>query len=447
MGQGFEVLAMRCLLLLILLNCWAVALAQPAFLKETQALISSVSQRLKPTVVHIEVWSRRSGQRVKGLGSGVVVSADGRIVTNHHVIDRAETIQVILDDKSRHEASLVRSDKLTDLAVLQIHAGRSLACAQMADSDLAEVGQWVLAIGNPYGLDRTVSFGIISGKGRYIPGNESGLALLNDFLQTDAMIDPGSSGGPLVDLQGRVLGINSSGLGRGIGFTIPSKVVLEVLQGKQQRGHLERGWLGLYTQAFSRELAFHQGLGGVRGLLVSDFAPSSPAAAAGLMVGDIITDLDGQPVEAEQEDEIQRFAQQVSRLAPGQKVGIGLRRGKETLSLQVEVGLQPTLESSEVETNLGFKVAEITSYQQQRFRLAESEGLVVTEVEDGSPAQEAGLEEGDLLLQWEEQAVSRLEQVVNLSSSVSLGGRGLLLRLKKGQYRYFALLQQRGRKK
>lgn len=417
----------------------------PDFLLQTQRLITSVSDRVKPTVVHIESWSRRAGTRVKSLGSGVVVTADGKIVTNHHVIDKADQVQVVLDDRSRYDAVILQRDKLTDLAVLQIQAPQPLPFATLADSEKVQVGQWVLAVGNPYGLDRTVSFGIISGKGRYIPGSEQGLTPLNDFLQTDANIDSGSSGGPLVDLQGQVVGINSSGIGRGIGFTIPAKVVKEVMQGKVQQGQLERGWLGLYTQPFTRSLAAYRGMANVRGLLVSDFASGSPAAKSGLLVGDVITEIDGSPVEAEEEDEIQRFAQQVSRLTPGSKTEVKVRRGSATVVLAVEVGLQPHLEGAEVETPYGFRVAEITNYRQQQFRLTEKSGVVVTEVLDGSPAAEAGVEEGDLLLEWEDHPVESLAQVEKLADAPAKPS--LLLRFRKGQYRFFALLQQRGRKK
>ncbi len=431
-------------LALILLSAPAVA-QTPDFLLQTQRLITSVSDRVKPTVVHIESWSRRAGTRVKSLGSGVVVTADGKIVTNHHVIDKADQVQVVLDDRSRYDAVVLQRDKLTDLAVLQIKAPQPLPFATLADSEKVQVGQWVLAVGNPYGLDRTVSFGIISGKGRYIPGSEQGMTPLNDFLQTDANIDSGSSGGPLVDLQGQVVGINSSGIGRGIGFTIPAKVVKEVMQGKVQQGQLERGWLGLYTQPFTRALAAYRGTPNVRGLLISDFAPGSPAARSGLRVGDVITELDGSPVDAEEEDEIQKFAQQVSRLTPGTKVEVKVRRGSGLTTLPVEIGLQPHLEGAEVETPYGFRVAEITGFRQQQFRLTEKSGVVVTEVLDGSPASEAGVEEGDLLLEWDDRPIERLEQVEKLADAPAK--TSLLLRFKKGQYRYYALLQQRGRKK
>jgi serine protease Do len=353
-------------LALVLLTAPAPA-QTPDFLLQTQRLISSVSDRVKPTVVHIESWSRRAGTRVKALGSGVVVTAEGKIVTNYHVVDKSDQVQVVLDDRSRYEATVLQRDKLTDLAVLQIKVPHPLAFATLADSEKVQVGQWVLAVGNPYGLDRTVSFGIISGKGRYIPGSEQGLTPLNDFLQTDANIDSGSSGGPLVDLQGQVVGINSSGIGRGIGFTIPAKVVKEVMEGKVQQGQLERGWLGLYTQPFTRALAAYRGMPNVRGLLISDFAPGSPAARSGLQIGDVITELEGAPVDAQEDDDIARFAQQVSRLTPGTTTEIKVRRGSAVISLPVEIGLQPHLEGAEVETPYGFRVAEITSFRQQQF--------------------------------------------------------------------------------
>jgi serine protease Do len=191
---------------------------------EMQQLIVSLSNRIKPAVVHVDVVTRRGEERHHVMGSGLILSSDGTIVTNHHVIDLAEKIEVILDDKTRYDATVMRQDRQTDLALLKIKVSHPLPFAKLGDSDKVQVGQWVLAIGNPFGFDRTVSFGIISGKGRFIPDADSEVRLLNDFLQTDAMIDPGNSGGPLVNLDGEVIGINSAGMGRGQGFTIPSKV-------------------------------------------------------------------------------------------------------------------------------------------------------------------------------------------------------------------------------
>lgn len=420
-----------------------LAIPPSPLLQQVEEVVASVSEQLKPAVVHLEVWSKRGGLRSKSLGSGLLVAADGTIVTNHHVVDKAEQIQVILDDKSRHDARILRDDRQTDLAVLRISAGRDLAYARLGDSDKVRVGQWVLAIGNPYGLDRTVSFGIISGKGRYIPGIESGLSPLNDFLQTDALIDPGSSGGPLVDLQGRVLGINSAGIGRGIGFTIPAKVVQEVLSGRQTEGRLERGWLGLYPQPLTRELARHLKIPESRGIVLSDLAPGSPAESAGIQPGDILLEFQGQPVGAEQEEDVLSFAQSVSRLAPGQKVQLTVLRQGKVMPLSCEVGLQPGVDGGEVHLSWGLRISQVTPFRRQQYRLSEGEGLVVVEVESGSPAEEAGIEEGDVLLDWEQQPVRELQQLRRLDRTQP-GNEALLLRLRKGQYRYYALMQPRG---
>ena len=420
----------------------AVSIPPSPLLLQVEEVVAGVSEQLKPAVVHLEVWSKRAGLRNKSLGSGLLLASDGTIVTNHHVVDKAEQIQVILDDKTRHEARVLRDDRQTDLAVLKIQAGRELPFAQLGDSDKVRVGQWVLAIGNPYGLDRTVSFGIISGKGRFIPGIEAGLSPLNDFLQTDALIDPGSSGGPLVDLQGRVLGINSSGIGRGIGFTIPAKVVKEVLQGRQTEGRLERGWLGLYPQPLTRELARHLKIPETRGIVLSDLSPGSPAALAGILPGDILLEFQGVPVAAEQEEDVLKFGQSVSRLAPGQRVSLTVLRQGRPLALSCEIGLQPGVDGEEVALTWGLRVSQVTPFRRQQYRLAEGQGLVVVEVESGSPAEEAGIEEGDVLLDWEERPLQDLAQLRALERGLT-GGSSLLLRLRKGQYRYYALLQPR----
>lgn len=408
----------------------------PDFLVRTQQVIGRISEQIKPAVVHIEVYTRQAGNRAKALGTGVVVSADGWIVTNHHVVDRAEQVVVILDDRTRHTATIVRDDSQTDLAVVRIEAGRPLATATFADSDAAQVGQWVLAVGNPYGLDRTVSFGIISGKGRFLPGSSRGVAL-NDFLQTDALIDPGSSGGPLVDLQGRVLGINSSGIGRGIGFTIPSKIVQEVLSGKTSSAGLERGWLGLYVQPLTRELAHHLGLDTIQGLLVSDTAAGSPARHAGLQPGDVLLAADGELLNGEGQEEIGQFAQRVARWAPGRNLALKVRRGAQVLDVPVQVAQQPSTEAPDRQTGFGFSVAEVTRARQQTYRLDSAEGVVVTEVLDGSAAEESGVEAGDRLLEVEGRPVHAMS---DLPTSLLAGKAPLLLQLRRGQQRYFALL-------
>ncbi|MGE0488713.1 MAG: trypsin-like peptidase domain-containing protein, partial [Vulcanimicrobiota bacterium] len=390
------------------------ALARPAgqgleTFESLQALIVELSDKIKPSVVHIEVNSRRADMRRKGLGSGLIVSTDGKIVTNHHVIDRAEYISVILDDKTKYEARVLRKDKQTDLALIKIDAKREFPAATLADSDSVSVGEWVLAIGNPYGFDRTVSFGIVSGKGRYIPGLDSEVQLLNDFIQTDALIDPGSSGGPLINLRGEVLGINSVGIGRGQGFTIPSNVVKEVTTRTEVEGRIERGWIGVYLQPFTREMAAYLKVPTTRGILVSDVQPDSPAARAGMQSGDVITSFHGEPVEAEQDEEINRFAQMVTALEPGKQAQLTVVRNKQEVPLTITVGTQPPVDARETETGLGILVKEITYALYLEFRLDDRDGVLVSYVSRGGAADEAGVEGGDVLIAVDGRAVHDLD--------------------------------------
>lgn len=422
---------MRWMLLLVLLTVPVMAQWEGM-----QKLIQEVSDKIKPSVVHIEVLARRGEQRRKGLGSGLIISADGKIVTNQHVIDKAEYIAVILEDRSKHEAKVLRQDRQTDLAVLQIQAGRPLPFARFTDSDKVSVGEWVLAIGNPYGFDRTVSFGIISGKGRYIPDANDEVPLLNDFLQTDALIDPGSSGGPLVSLKGEVIGINSVGIGRGQGFTIPSKVVLEVTTRTQVEGRIERGWVGVYLQPFPRELATFMGLVGKRGLLVSDIAADSPAERAGIRSGDVIVSFGGTEVEAEQDEGINRFAQLVSALSPGERVPVILMRDRQPRTVTVEVGTQPAVDAREVETGFGFTVKEINTAAVLEYRLDDRKGAIVSYVTRAGAADEGGLEVGDVILRLDDGDVASVEDVTRLSK----GKKHFLLQVRRGKLLRYALI-------
>ena len=236
----------------LLLAAGAAAAADDASLEQR---IIEVAARIQPSVVHIEAIVKLNDRRSEVTGSGVIASADGRIITNHHVLDDAEKVTVSVPGrKKRYAARVVGTDPQTDIAVLRIQPDAPLAAAPLGSAKPPRVGQWVLAIGNPYGLDGTVSLGIVSAMGRNLEIPD----LLNDFIQTDAMIDRGSSGGPLVDLDGRVIGINSRGQGRGIGFTIPIDTALQVAA-QLERGGIERGWLGVTLQPLDRELADYLG--------------------------------------------------------------------------------------------------------------------------------------------------------------------------------------------
>jgi serine protease Do len=299
------------------------------------------------------------------------------------------------------------------------------------------VGQWVLAIGNPYGLDGTVSFGIVSAKGRNLEIPD----LINDFIQTDAMIDRGSSGGPLVDLEGRVVGINSRGQGRGIGFTIPIDTVLEVMA-QIREGGIERGWLGITIQPLNRDLASYFGVPTATGVIVNGVIRESPAERAKLATGDIITGVNGVSVEAEKDEDLGNFQRRVAHLAPGEKVKLEILRDGRPRSLEVELGVQPKVEPEEAECDLGFHVQEITENLYRDQRLVSRSGAYVSFVARGSPADEAGLRAGDVVefieqreipgIEAFEQAMQRLGEQPSLLIKARRGADLKFLLVKRG---------------
>lgn len=404
-----------------------------------QNVIIQVSDKVKASVVHIEVLAKQGEHRQKGLGSGLIITPDGKIVTNYHVIDRATNITVSLDDKSKYEAKVLRRDQQTDLALLKIEADRPLPAAPLADSDKVRVGEWVLAIGNPYGFDRTVSFGIVSGKGRFIPGIDSEVPLLNDFIQTDALIDPGNSGGPLVNLNGQVVGINSVGIGRGQGFTIPSNVVQDVITRTEVEGRIQRGWLGVYLQPFTPEYAEYLGQPRLRGILISDVQPGSPASAAGLQSGDVVTKFNGQDVDADSEEAINRFIQMVSGLEPQARVNVTVVRKGATSEKTLTVGTQPPVDAAEVDTDFGFTGKQITQTLYLEYRLDQREGVMVSYVTRGSPADEAELEVGDVIVKVDDTPIRSVEDFQKALPALEKRAR-FLVTVKRGKVTRYALI-------
>ncbi len=404
-----------------------------------QSVIEQVSERIKPTVVHIEVIASRNNSKKKGLGSGLIVSEDGKIITNHHVIANAEHITVILDDKSRHKATLERDDEQTDLALLKLDDDGPFPYANFGNSDQVKVGEWVVAIGNPFGFDRTVSFGIISGKGRYIPDNGLGQSLINDFIQTDALIDPGSSGGPLINLKGEVVGINSVGIGRGQGFTIPAKIVHQLMTRKEKDGKILRGWIGVFLHPVSPELASHLKLPADSGIMVEDLFPKSPALKAGLQPGDIIVRLNGEPVAAEQETEINRFAQQVGLASPGDTIALDYYRQGKLRSAKVKVLNQPESEIEPTEVGAGISVAPISYNSIRKYRLSQEEGVVIVDISHNSAAKNAELDEGDIILTLNGQAVNNVEDLEALLEK-NKDSNTVLIKVLRGRLIQFGLL-------
>jgi S1-C subfamily serine protease len=408
--------------------------------EELQERIIEISERVKPSVVHVEAIVRVNDRRNQVTGSGLVASGSGLILTNQHMVEKSEKVEVTVPGrKKRYPARVLGTDKQTDIAVLEIQPESELPTAVFGTADEVRVGQWVLAIGNPYGLDGTVSFGIVSAKGRNLEIPD----LINEFIQTDAMIDRGSSGGPLVDLEGRVIGINSRGQGRGIGFTIPIDTALEVMA-QIREGGIERGWLGLSIQPLDRDLASYFGFPAATGVIVNGVVSDSPAARAKLAPGDVITSIDGVAVEAEKEEDLGGFQRRVAQRSPGETVKLAILRQGRPRTLEVKLGAQPKVEPAEAESDLGFHVQEITQNLFREQRLASRSGAYVSFVEPGSPAAEAGLYPGDVVEAIEESRVGDLEQFRRAMKGAEQRAQ-ILIRARRGDDLKFLLLRRGAR--
>ncbi len=415
-----------------LLAC--AALAEPSY-EALERRIIEVAEQVKPSVVHIEAIVKFGDRRAPVTGSGVIASTDGRILTNHHVVERAEKVTVNVPGRRRkYPARILGTDPQTDMAVLRIEPDDPLPAARFGDPGSLRVGQWVLAVGNPYGLDGTVSFGIVSAIGRNleIPGT------LNDFIQTDAMIDRGSSGGPLIDLDGRVVGINSRGQGRGIGFTIPIATALDVAM-RLEQGQLQRGYLGITMQPLDRDLADYFGIPDATGAIVNSVAEGSPAESAGLEPGDVVTHFDGVAIEGEAEEELGSFQRLVAGTQPGRGVSVAILRGGKAQTLEMTVGTQPRVEPAEVETDAGFHVQELTPNLIRENRLSIDRGAFVHFVERGSPASEAGLRVGDVIERIEGREVTDLGEFREAMAVVEHVPRFLVVARRGEETKYLLL--------
>lgn len=400
--------------------------------KDLQQEIVSIADGVKRSVVHIEVvQSSESGRKFRSLGSGVIIESNGYIITNEHVIGRSVSVKVTLEDKREFPAEVVGVDKQTDLALLKIEVEDELPSASFGNSDNVEVGEWVIAVGNPFGFDRTVSFGIISGKGRVIRGMSRDTPLLNNFLQTDAAIDPGSSGGPLVNLQGEIVGINSIGIGRGQGFTIPSNMVRKVADRLKKAGLVERGWLGVHVQPFDRTFAQYYGRDSLRGILIGDVEEDSPASRADLRAGDVLLKMDDLELRAENSDDLNAFILAVSDHGAGDEVTLAVLRDGEVIQLPAEIGQQPKVKPDEFETPFGFRAKEITFNLARALRLRDQSGVLVDYVEVGTVASEAELQSGDVIRTIEGEAVVNLESFKAMADSLKKQ-KMLLLTVQRG---------------
>jgi serine protease Do len=422
----------------------------PAALPLPSGSFAQVAAAVKPVVVNINTVSRMRGRspieeyfgeeflrrffgdvpgerRVQSLGSGVIVDRSGIVLTNAHVVEQASEIEVSTADGQKHKAKLVGIDKRTDLAVLRIQGGGPYTAAVLGDSDKVNVGDWVLAIGSPFGLEQTVTAGIISAKGRVI-----GQGPFDDFIQTDAAINPGNSGGPLVNLSGEVIGINSAILSRtggnvGIGFSIPINMAKKIYTELAAKGKITRGWLGVSVQPVTPELARSFGAKDAKGVLVADVVQDSPAQQAGLQRGDILLEFDGKKVEAP--PDLQRA---VGLSNPGTTVQVKFWRDRSERQLQIRLGEFPDevvaqRSSTRGKGLLGLDVRPLTPEQARQLNLRSADGVVVAEVEEDSPAAEAGIQPGDVIREVNRQKVRNLAEFEKLTKGFRPGDRVTLL--------------------
>jgi serine protease Do len=343
---------------------------------------------------------------MKGRGSGFIVSKDGQILTNNHVVDGAEKITVTLSDGKTYEAQVLGKDPTFDLAVIKIKPEGNLTTLELGDSDSIEVGEWVVAIGNPYGLEHSVTVGVISAKNRSI--HTQGVNF-DGFLQTDAAINPGNSGGPLLGLDGKVIGINTAIIpyAQGLGFAIPVNMAKQIMGDLVNFGSVKRGWLGISVQPLTEEFAEAYGLEEKTGVVVGDVFADSAAERAGLQRGDVITSVNRESVK-----DTAWFVNKIRTYSPGAEVRLGIVREGKTTRLTVKLDEMPNGEAGsssrapDALTSLGISVASPTPDLRRQYGLKSGTGLVVTAVTEDSPAQSAGIREGDLLLEVNGRKVS-----------------------------------------
>ena len=345
--------------------------------------------------------------RQKGLGTGFIIDKEGYILTNNHVVEMADEIKVTLSDKREFEARIIGRDPKTDLALIKIDDVKDLKPIPLGDSEKLNVGDWVIAIGNPFGLGNTVTSGIVSAKYRHI-----GAGAYDNFIQTDASINPGNSGGPLLNMEGDVVGINTAIFSRtggsiGIGFAIPVNMAKDLLP-QLKEGKIVRGWLGVVIQPITPELKEKLKLKDEKGALVADVTPDGPAEKAGMRRGDVILSFDGKDIE-EQKD----LPYVVSSTPVGKTVTILILRNGEEKSLKVKIGElkeETAMAMSQAGPDLGFTVDELTPEKARYYGLSDTSGIMITGVVNNSPAEEAGLRQGDIILEIDQEQIKDLDQ-------------------------------------
>jgi serine protease Do len=423
----------------------------PALLEALQNAMVQIQQMTGQAVVSLktEAQDKRSLQAGKegpkgdpshrSVGSGVIVDPRGFILTNNHVIERADRIEVTLSDGRTFTGTVIGHDPKTDLAVVKVEATEALPVALLGDSATVQVGHWVVAIGNPFGLGHSLTTGVVSGIGR----GELGLAAYEDYIQTDAAINPGNSGGPLLNIRGEVIGINTAinPVGRGIAFAIPINSARAIMQQLIEQGRVVRGFLGVVIQTMSAELAAKFDVEEKRGVLIGDILPGGPAEKGGLQRGDIILDFAGYPIRHMQE--LQRL---VAATQPGTAIQVRVLRDRreQLVTLEVAELRDPEPKAEPAGSRYGLTLDALTKEHAKQFNLKIDQGVVITNVESGSPAARDGIRKGDVILEIERSPVSSLETFRDVVSKLDPSTHILLLILRQDRSFYMILHPPRG---
>lgn len=434
-------------------------------LETTPGSFSDLAERVKPAVVNISTTKTFKGRKGLGtpfgrspfsgrfgddfferffgdipqrefkqrsLGSGFIISNDGYIFTNNHVVEQTDKILVKVSDGKEYEAKIIGTDAKTDIALIKIKPDNSLPFVEIGDSDSVKVGEWVIAIGNPFGLEQTVTAGIVSAKGRVI-----GAGAYDNFIQTDASINPGNSGGPLFNMAGKVIGINTAivAQGQGIGFAIPMNMAKSILSDLKTKGKVTRGWLGISVQDISEDIAKNLNHKNKNGALVSEVFKDDPADKAGIKVGDIIVEINGKSIKDTHE-----LLLTIASLHVGEKVLIkGLRDGKE-ISFQVVVAERkdkPEIALTKKSGGyFGISVQEITKDLAKQMGISSDAGVIVTDVEEGSPADDVGIQTQDIIVQVNKVKVSSMKKYTTEMNKAA-EKKSVILLVKRGKSNFF----------
>ena len=448
--QGIAVLALS----VSLAGTWVPfgeAQSKPVPLQGGSASIGSfakLAEAVKPAVINVSISGRSApGRRSaeepspeeffrprRGLGSGVIIDPSGIALTNAHVVEGGQRVDVTMSDGTKLTAKVLGVDKKTDLAVLQIDApGKTFPYVPLGDSDESQVGDWVMAVGSPFGLQATVTSGIISAKARQI-----GAGPYDDFIQTDAAINPGNSGGPLVNMRGEVIGINTAIVrgGAGIGFAIPSTMAKRVASELRTSGKVTRGYLGVSLQPLTADLATSFGVKDTKGALVSEVSPDSPAARAGLKSGDVVVEFNGKKV-----DDPSALARAVAVAKPGETGRVTIVRDRQQRTVDIKLGEMPAERAAAgpgsepgagrnaTASELGMAVQPVTPEIARELDLKEPSGVVVSRVDPSGAAGQAGIERGDVIVEVDRKPVKSVEDFERATAGAK--GKSVLLRVQR----------------